>query len=1258
MPWDITLANAEILAVHAALLPTGRILYFGGSEHNQAQNQSGNVADLDNSRLYNPDAPAPPTTIGSPTTDVFCSGHAFLPDGRLLVGGGTKEWLGEHEGHPHGLNFLGERAVWMYHPRANRWEQVADLNFEAGSTSGGGRWYPTLVTLANGNVLAVSGHPFRTDSRHNNDTPERYVAGADQWVLLSGTPVAPGDRGKYYPRVHLLPDGNVFLATPSGGSCRVYDPMAGAWVGPGLPTAGAGLYDDGWDYAAVLLPLLPGDDYRARVLVCGDRTPRVIDPLTTGATWQDAGVRDFAGTPPRRRWGFAVLLPTGDVFVCGGLDTEYDKQDALGVLDVELYTPGIDWAAGQHTGNGSWDTRNGADASPVVRNYHSTALLQPDGRVWTAGSSKNADAGDPTDPNIAEMRVAVFRPPYDDDPARPEVTSAPPNVGYGQRFEVRTPQAGQIERVAFMRAGSMTHAFDADQRYVVAEFQPGEDAEVLVVTAPPHGAVAPPGHYMLWLVDDAGRPCRRAPLIRLSDQRVVLVMDRSTFSTHEVEALGGMATFSNAFYTVLDGYLPNEVGTPVVQPTFAFVWADDGTPVPGLRAEINRVEYEDPAVPPDVAQRITFACNIRFDNADAFAAIPVGDPARGVVLTARHGANAAIASITLSRNPNPYMRDGQVHWLSTDLRVFALVEGSPMAGLTLGAGQAGALDFVTALTARFDTLPDDEDHPFRDISTDAETSQLFAASTTGGQPVHNFAVAKVRLRAPAGVSAEDARVFFRLFTTAATDLEYTTTAYPRVGDGAAAVPMLGLAGGEILSIPFFAEERRPDLRDQVDVANRKTLAGAGADEVVAYFGCWLDFNQPTARFPLNPPHDGRNGPFAGSLLSLQELLRNHHCCLAAEVHYPLDPIPTGATPGSHENLSQRNLVVVPSDNPGTAATHTVQSTFEARSSRLPLVVRKVLGRSPVPADELAVRMDEARVGPDELLIRWGNLPRDSRAVVYLPGIDTAQVAAVAAQRNGPPIVADRGNGTLVCSVGGTTWIPLPGPQPLNLAGLLTIELPPTVHNGEHFSVVVHQITSAVITGAYRGMAVHGYAAAGGEAVYARNLRQLGYRKVIGTFQVDIPVHHGAEIVEAELSRLAVLKHIAQAIPVGNRWYPVFVRYLDQIGDRIRGFGVDPADVPASPEGWVPVDGGGRHPGDPHPPIHGGECHEGRVRAVEYDRCGQATTVVLECCDRRVHTFRLCGNGLDDVFLRACRDGLPVRVVAKAGVVVGVAVVCC
>jgi hypothetical protein len=644
---------------------------------------------------------------------------------------------------------------------------------------------------------------------------------------------------------------------------------------------------------------------------------------------------------------------------------------------------------------------------------------------------------------------------------------------------------------------------------------------------------------------------------------------------------------------------------------------------------------------------------------------------------ARHGGNTDQSVMTLSKNPNPYMRDGQVHWLSTDLRVFTMRPGVTRAGIVHGNGADAPLTFIQQLLGNFNATLTDEDHPFFDISDDLEESRLELSSHVGGQPIFNFAVAKVRYRAPAGVDAGDVRVFFRLFNVAVTGLEFNGALYPRQGDGATAAPLLGMAGPEIASIPFFAEAREADMRAQVDATNRQTIAGAGAPEVTAYFGCWLDFNQTTGRFPLMPPHNGNAGAFGGTLLSIQELVRNDHCCLVAEIHFPLDPIPGGATPGSHDNLSQRNLVVCESDNPGSTATHTVQSTFEIKPSVVPILVPQAFGAfvqapdpapnagRPVvakPADLPAALPDAAepqhhhqpvaaraaqpmhavvaaqpvevavvnrpRRQADELMIRWNNLPRDSRVSLYVPDVDARQVVAAAAARNGPPVLAARQSDTVICRVGDVTYVPIPGPRALNIPGLISIELPPTVTAGQTFTMSLHQISGLP-------------------------------RKIIGAFQITISVTTAAQILPRETRRLAVLRHIGLSIPAANRWRKIWDRLLDQVGDRVRGLGGDPGKALPSPSGGEapgerPDDGGqpGQQPGDDRPDVT-----TGRISRILYDCFGSFEGFVLETCTGQ-HTFKTCEHGIEAVALEACKARLKLAVRHDKTRVKSLAIICC
>src|SRR5205823_3084516 len=129
-----------------------------------------------------------------------------------------------------------------------------------------------------------------------------------------------------------------------------------------------------------------------------------------------------------------------------------------------------------------------------------------------------------------------------------------------------------------------------------------------------------------------------------------------------------------------------------------------------------------------------------------------------------------------------------------------------------------------------------------------------------------------------------------------------------------------------------------------DSPNTQSIDGTGAENV-KYFGAWLDINLASGdpnfhQFPLQPLADpgGPNGPFTGSVSSIQQLMLNTHHCLVAEIFTGVtpDPIAQHATPASSDRLAQRNLVLVPSGNPGWPATHTVQTTFIVKPSAVPL----------------------------------------------------------------------------------------------------------------------------------------------------------------------------------------------------------------------------------------------------------------------------------------------------------------------------------
>jgi hypothetical protein len=345
---------AQIIAIHAALLPNGKIVYFSGDQHDPGQFAN---AMFDHARLFDCSTLAVASCTPAPgISDLFCCGHAFLSDGRLLIAGGTLRFDG----------FLGDLKAWTFDPATASFQSVAQMNQ--------GRWYPTLLTLGSGHVLALSGindNATNTDQDRDIEVFDGY-GWTVQGVLSYGT-------DSLYPRVHLLPDGRVFFVTSMNGQCM-------AWK-EGLATPApvcASPFTSGFpDYTSVLLPLLYEDSYAPRILVANMDQPQIIDLSLASPAWSNTNARSMpadgilTSTTPRRVNGTLTLLPTGEVLSAGGEQSYGDE--AHPVLGLETY---------RHETN-SWAVMPAR--TTVNRAYHSVALLMPDGRVWFAGSDKRCD---------------------------------------------------------------------------------------------------------------------------------------------------------------------------------------------------------------------------------------------------------------------------------------------------------------------------------------------------------------------------------------------------------------------------------------------------------------------------------------------------------------------------------------------------------------------------------------------------------------------------------------------------------------------------------------------------------------------------------------------------------------------------------------------------------------------------------------------------------------------------------------------------
>jgi Galactose oxidase-like, Early set domain len=449
---------------HAAVLRTARVLFLP-------------EADTKTTLLWDPSDEVNPQfefLVDQPDERLFCSGHAFLSDGQLLVAGGGG-------GGPSGVD-----RAYKFDPVAETWTKTAgNMTID--------RWYPTLVTLGDEHrVLVAGGLP-------SNDTAEIYDELTDSFTAIAG-PQSRRSFPQLYPGLHLLPGGEIFYTRtgfgsfgqgPGGGDptlTSAYFRFTGLTSGEWVELADIMEYTDRVRGMSVLL--LDRCHPTARVLVVGgtaapgSETAETIELSTLTPTWDMP--TNIAGGSSRINVN-AVLLPDGKVFVVGGTTTPTSP--------CAMFDPS----------SSSWSEMARAN---YRKQYHSVGVLLPSGKVAATGGS-NYGGGSNT--------VEIFSPPYlfnaDGSAAtRPTIANLPALVHHGQHFDLETPEAADIEKVVFVWPMAVTHQTDSGQRRVEAEFH--HVGTTLKVTAPDQHmgagahthATAPRGYYMVFILDSAGVP--------------------------------------------------------------------------------------------------------------------------------------------------------------------------------------------------------------------------------------------------------------------------------------------------------------------------------------------------------------------------------------------------------------------------------------------------------------------------------------------------------------------------------------------------------------------------------------------------------------------------------------------------------------------------------------------------------------------------------------------------------------------------------
>ena len=572
-------AEHRINAIHAALLNTGKVLIVAGSGNDQENFDAGTFRSI----LWDP---SDDTFEEVPTPeDMFCSGHAFLPDGRLVVAGGTQRYekldgdvtraagavtvknedpdaqpvefaegtrftgpngktyqatnsfvlppatkmemdgqtmvhasevvvwaealeegtgsvtttpgqysvaglTGDQTHDVYGMaeemtldkqDYQGTQTTYVFDPVTERYSRASDMTYK--------RWYPTVVPLNDGTLLASSG--LDGTGQVLNGQTEVFDPATMTWAERV-------DLQRYfptYPWLFPMADGRLFYSGSNGG----YGPadegrQPGIWdLGDNSFTDVPGLRDPDLleTSASVMLP--PVQEQRAMVVGGGGvgESPRSsARTATVDLDSPDPVYVDGPELPEGTRYPNVVNLPDDRTLITGG-SSDYRGKGLSDNHASLLY----DAATG---------TMRQVASQRIGRDYHSEALLLPDGRVVVLGSNPLfADAKDTISAPF-EQRIEIYSPPYLFDGTQPSVTGGPSELTRGADATFTLGGTQDIATAKLMRPSAVTHATDVEQRTVALDVTTQGDRAT--VSVPAEAGIVPDGWYMLFVTDTAGVP--------------------------------------------------------------------------------------------------------------------------------------------------------------------------------------------------------------------------------------------------------------------------------------------------------------------------------------------------------------------------------------------------------------------------------------------------------------------------------------------------------------------------------------------------------------------------------------------------------------------------------------------------------------------------------------------------------------------------------------------------------------------------------
>jgi len=510
-------ADWPVIGVHVALLPNGKVLAYDSIGDNATETYP--VQDHTRATVWDPaTGTQTPVTVDT-GFNIFCSGLAHLIDGRMFMAGGNKDQQ---------LN--GIVQTHLFDPATNLWS--------LGPNMLGGRWYPTVTALNNGEMLITSGRV---------STPEVRTLAGSLRALSTASLSLP-----LYPWMDVAPNGRAFYSGPDQTLRALNTAGTGTWQTFGQRDTinrdygGHALFDIG------------------KMLVAGG-----------GPSTKDARVVDLNGATPQvsttapmafgRRQHNLTVLADGTVLATGG------NSSGAGLVDLNA---GVYAAEQWNPATGQWRT---LAAMQITRQYHSTALLLPDGRVLSSGGGI---CGTCDQVGYLAKNAEIFSPPYlfqaDGTLApRPVIDAAPASTTYTAPMEIATGSPASIGKAALVRLGAVTHSNNMEQRYIPLSFTAG--ATSITATAPANANVAPPGPYMLFIIDANGVPSVARMVSVQGDSPPVVALtqptDGATFTSPATVNLAAMASDADGAVTKVEFFNGGaKLGEDTTAP-YSFTWS-------------------------------------------------------------------------------------------------------------------------------------------------------------------------------------------------------------------------------------------------------------------------------------------------------------------------------------------------------------------------------------------------------------------------------------------------------------------------------------------------------------------------------------------------------------------------------------------------------------------------------------------------------------------------------------------------------------